>query len=155
MRASNPASEISQDRQQAGPDAFFKGALQTIPKAIRTADPHRDEIPVVFANDASHGFMGSKLIVNAITRALPSDSRGRLTFRVERVAKKLQIVVTDDGIGLDLTPVPERAFGKNLTDMLVRQPTERLTWRDAEPGTRARSSCPWMRKRLGERTRIE
>jgi PAS domain S-box-containing protein len=53
------ASNSSQDRQkQPGSDEFFKTALQTAPTAILMIDPHQDELPIVFANNAFHDLTG-------------------------------------------------------------------------------------------------
>lgn len=59
MRAPHQASDPSQDQQRhAGSDEFFKTALQTALTAILMIDPHRDEFPIVFANDAFHHLTG-------------------------------------------------------------------------------------------------
>ncbi len=84
----------------------------------------------------------NELIGNAVKHAFPDGRRGRLTIRVERVERKLKILVEDDGIGIHHAPVPEGSFGKTLIDMLVRQLKGQLTWRDMEPGTRAEILMP-------------
>lgn len=59
MQAPFQASDPGQDPYNyAGSDAFFKTALQTAPTAILMIDPHRDELPIVFANDAFHSLTG-------------------------------------------------------------------------------------------------
>jgi PAS domain S-box-containing protein len=59
MLAPHQASDPGQDRQgHAGSDEFFKTALQSAPTAILMIDPHQDELPIVFANDAFHDLTG-------------------------------------------------------------------------------------------------
>jgi PAS domain S-box-containing protein len=59
MSAPHQAPDPSQDRhRQAGSDEFFKTALQTAPTAVLMIDPHQDELPIVFANDAFHNLTG-------------------------------------------------------------------------------------------------
>ncbi len=84
----------------------------------------------------------NELIGNAVKHAFPGDRRGRLTIRIGRVERALQIIVADDGIGLHHIPAPEGSFGKTLIDMLARQLKGQLTWRDMEPGTRAEILMP-------------
>lgn len=99
-------------------------------------------VSVPAAKAAPLALLLNELIGNAIKHAFPGERRGRLTIQVGRVEKKLQITVTDDGIGLRPTPAPEGSFGKTLIDMLVRQLRAQLTWRDMDPGTGAEILMP-------------
>lgn len=99
-------------------------------------------LSVPAAKAAPLALLLNELIGNAIKHAFPSGREGRLTIQVERVERHLQIVVTDDGIGLRHDPAPEGSFGKVLIEMLARQLKGQLTWRDMEPGTRAAILMP-------------
>ena len=99
-------------------------------------------VDVPAARAAPLALLFNEIIGNAIKHAFPDGRQGRLTIRVERVERKLQITVADDGIGLRHAPAPEGSFGKTLIDMLVRQLKGRLTWRDMEPGTQAAILMP-------------
>lgn len=78
----------------------------------------------------------SELLTNAIRHAFPDGRNGRIQIGAARVDGELRIVIADDGVGLGGEPA-SGAFGRTLTDMLVRQLRGRIAIEDAAPGTRA------------------
>jgi len=81
--------------------------------------------------------MINELVTNAVRHAFPDGRKGQLAIAASRLDGDLRIVVQDDGIGMNSTPIPDGSFGRILAEMLARQIRATLSWEDAGPGTRA------------------
>ncbi len=101
-----------------------------------------EPLRVPAARAASFALLLNEVIGNAVKHAFPQGRQGRLTIRIGHDEKDLMIAVEDDGVGLRHSPAPEGSFGKTLITMLVQQLKGRLTWLDAEPGTRVEIVIP-------------
>jgi two-component sensor histidine kinase len=70
------------------------------------------------------GLIINEMVTNAFKHAFPDGNRGRLSiFMTERPVDRVEIVVSDDGIGLPpgARSAPTLSFGMNLVSMLVEQ----------------------------------
>lgn len=81
--------------------------------------------------------MINELVTNAIRHAFPNGRKGHLAIAASHDGGDLRIVVEDDGVGMNGTPIPDESFGRTLAEMLARQIRAKLSWEDARPGTRA------------------
>jgi PAS domain S-box-containing protein len=111
---------------------------------ISAADPDQIElaldvepIGVSSAKATPLALMVNELVTNAIRHAFPDGRKGHLAIAATRCDGDLRIVVEDDGVGMNGKAVPDESFGRVLTEMLARQIRAKLSFEDADPGTRA------------------
>jgi PAS domain S-box-containing protein len=79
----------------------------------------------------------NELVTNAVRHAFPDGRKGHLAIAASHTGGELRIVIEDDGVGMNGTPIPDESFGRTLVEMLARQIRAKLSWEDAAPGTRA------------------
>ncbi len=96
-----------------------------------------EPIGVSAAKATPLALMINELVTNAIRHAFPGGRKGHLAIAASHDGGDLRIVVEDDGVGMNGTPVPDESFGRTLTEMLARQIQATLSWEDSQPGTRA------------------
>ena len=101
-----------------------------------------ESVSVAAAMAAPLALLIHELTANAIRHAFPDARPGRITVVAQRRESDLDIIISDDGVGLtDAAPNPA-GFGRNLVEMLVRQLRGRVTWLDNAPGTRVEVRVP-------------
>lgn len=68
------------------------------------------------------GLIVNELVTNSFKYAFSEDQQGEVTVRIERVGTKLQIKVSDDGVGypLELLSDQESSFGLSIVKSLLR-----------------------------------
>jgi len=86
----------------------------------------------------------SELITNAVKYAFPDGRSGRLTVELRDDSDRVDVCVSDDGIGLPegFDPASGGGLGMRIVTALVRQVRGTLTIRSAEPGAEFVISVP-------------
>jgi len=86
----------------------------------------------------------SELITNAVKYAFPDGRSGRLTVELRDDGDRVDVCVSDDGIGLPqgFDPASGGGLGMRIVTALVRQVRGTLTIRPAEPGAEFVISVP-------------
>ena len=112
------------------PLAMYLGALLeevacTQPAARRvTRDVNVQDIALPVDQAIPCGLIVNELVTNAFKHAFPGDASGRLTVSLqETTADRIELVVSDDGIGMpdDIELQRSDSFGLNLVSMLADQ----------------------------------
>jgi PAS domain S-box-containing protein len=116
--------------------------VMALPKGQVDLNLNVQSLGIPASKAAALALLLNEVIGNAVKHAFPNGRRGQLTIEIGRAENGLNIVVEDDGVGLDHSPPPEGSFGKTLIMMLVHQLKGRLTWHDRGPGTRAEIVMP-------------
>jgi two-component sensor histidine kinase len=83
----------------------------------------------------------NELVTNAVRHGFPEGRKGRIRVEGKRHDGEIRLTVADDGVGIEGEPLTG-AFGRPLTEMLVRQLRGRVIWEDAAPGTRVVVDIP-------------
>ena len=85
----------------------------------------------------------NELVVNALKHAFPGGRAGRLAIAIHLLGSRLEMVMTDDGVGMPAQPdTTADGFGTRLVRSIVRQMRGEVSWRPASPGTTVILSCP-------------
>ena len=89
------------------------------------------------------GLILNELMSNAFKHAFPNERTGRVEIRLERDAERIEMVVEDDGVGMDETfdPATAESLGMQLVVTLVEQLYGELEIRRG-PGTTFRVRFP-------------
>lgn len=96
-------------------------------------------VPATFALALT--ILVNELVVNALRHAFPADRLGKISVSVSHVGDNIQVVVRDDGIGLETTMSGHTGFGTDLIEMMVRQIGGNLV-SDGTSGTRFKLKAP-------------
>lgn len=81
------------------------------------------------------GLIINELLTNALKYAFPDHRKGRIVIRLRETAGQLQMEVSDNGIGIDLSKASDSSFGYKLIDTLLDQLEGEMT-REVDNGTR-------------------
>lgn len=76
-------------------------------------------VPVAYARTLT--ILVNELIVNALRHAFPRDRLGKISVSLKQVGDDIQVMVQDDGVGVETTPSSHTGFGTDLIEMMVRQ----------------------------------
>tara|TARA_R110000787_G_scaffold1372_10_gene5143 strand:- start:15250 stop:16032 length:783 start_codon:yes stop_codon:yes gene_type:complete len=76
-------------------------------------------VPVTFARTLT--ILVNELIVNALRHAFARDRLGKISVSLKQLGDDIQVMVQDDGVGVETTPSSHTGFGTDLINMMVRQ----------------------------------
>lgn len=110
-----------------------------------------EPIRVIADKAAPLALMMNELATNAIKHGFAGDRGGTLSISIHQAGpEECQIVVADDGPGLQFVAHKNAAYGHQLVQRLARQLKAQIDWQDAEPGLRAVITVPITQHISGE-----
>ena len=136
----------SDDVQQFDLADFVRDIITELSKAAGRADIEVDldlqSIKIASSQASPIALILNELVTNAFKHAFPSQRSGRVAITIRNEAKKLRIVLADDGIGLSKDVPSADGFGQRLIKSVARQLRADITWRPGHPGTIVEISAP-------------
>jgi PAS domain S-box-containing protein len=103
-----------------------------------------DDVVMPLAQAVPLALVVSELITNAVKYAFPDGRSGKLTVSLRDEGSRVEICVSDDGIGLpeDFNPAAGGGLGMRIVTALVRQVRGTLSIKSADPGAEFVISIP-------------
>jgi two-component sensor histidine kinase len=93
--------------------------------------------PVSLSRDraVAVGLVVNELVTNAAKHAFPAGRAGTIEVILRRTAKGAELLVADDGVGMDKAKINTNGLGRRLVESFARQAGATLT-QEPGPGTR-------------------
>lgn len=91
------------------------------------------------------GIIVNELVINAVKYAYPGGS-GPINVALARNGEQIELAVADEGVGLTDSPAPgSTGMGRRIVDAMTAKLDARITYDNANPGTRVLLSLPCRR----------
>lgn len=110
-----------------------------------SVDAEIERMALSAAMAAPLALMMHELATNAVRHAFPGGREGRICISAKRTETGMALLVTDDGVGFDVSTPNPAGFGRSLVDMVVRQLRGSVDYVKAARGTRIEIAIPFDR----------
>ena len=101
-----------------------------------------DPVTVAAEHAAPIALVVNEVATNAFKHAFPDQRMGTLSAQVQNGPDRFRIVISDDGVGEDVSGLPNGSFGTSLIRTLSRQLKASVAWTNNVPGTRVTIDIP-------------
>lgn len=101
-----------------------------------------DRIEVPSSNAAALGLVLNEVLTNAVKHAYPNGRSGKLAVSAKLTGDQADIVILDDGPGIDENDLENGGLGTMLIRRLSKQVGATVTWANADAGTKVSISFP-------------